>query len=109
MLMRWSSLTGAVLCAGLFTLASCTPLSQPTEPENLVSLETIPAEWGELVTVLHYPETRSTIRWDELWFENEETGTITLVPVYRWKWGYNPDGVRTITRTGTMAAPAGGE
>jgi hypothetical protein len=105
--MRWTWLLFAGLGCGLVCLASCSRLRQPVEPTNLVSLEKIPAEWGNLVAVLHAPISRSDSRWDELWFENEDTGIITFVPVYRWKWGYDPDNVKTIDRS-TVRVPVEG-
>jgi hypothetical protein len=106
--MRWSWLLLAGLCCGLVFLASCSRLHQPIAPANLVSLEAIPAEWGELVAVLHAPTSKGDTRWDELWFENEETGIITFVPVYRWGWGYDPDKVRTIGRAAAVVPAEGG-
>ena len=106
--MRWSWLLFAGLVCGLVGLASCSRLQQPVEPTNLVSLDKIPAEWGDLVAVLQPPTTSSDSRWDKLWFENRETGVVTVVPVYRPKWGYDPDKVKTIDRAAVTVPVEGG-
>lgn len=106
--MRRSALFIVGLCCGLLILASCSRLPEPERPQNLLPLDRIPAEWGELVQVLHYPPQKGDIRWDELWFENEETGTITFVPIYRWDWGYDPQKVRTIQRAAPVTGGEGG-
>ena len=98
---RWSPL----LFVGLvFLFVGCTALDDETAPENLVPLSTLPADYGELVTVLHYQVGNQTPSWDEMWFENEDTGTVTRVPVYRPTWSYDPTRVRQITRTADNAA-----
>ena len=88
------------VCGFMLLLAACTPLEEKNDTrENLTPLASLPADYGELVTVLHYESGEGAIVWDELWFENEETGVITRVPVYRPTWSFDPARVRRIERT----------
>ena len=103
--MRWWFLASIVGVLLVFT--ACTAIQPDPEPEDLVPLTSLPAEYGELVTVLHYPGSDGSPLWDELWFENEETGTITRVPVFRPSWAYPPDRVRQIQRSGSMVSEEG--
>lgn len=95
--MPWKS---CVPILGLvIALGACTALDdEVAPPEGLVPLESLPADYGELVTVLHYDVGDGPLLWDELWFENEETGAVTRVPVYRPTWSYDPARVRGFVR-----------
>ena len=89
----------------LFVVAGCAALNEDqAPPENLLPLSTLPAEYGELVTVLHYENDSGPLIWDELWFENEDTGLITRVAVYRPTWSYDPSRIRQIQLVPTAAA-----
>ena len=101
--MLWRSL---LLILGLvIALGGCTALDEnDVPPENLVPLASLPSDYGELVTVLHYETGEGPRVWDELWFENEDTGTVTRVQLYRPTWSYDPSRVRRIERTPAGAA-----
>ncbi len=89
----------------VFLLGGCTTLDQEaTPPANLVPLVALPADYGELVTVVHYDAGNGPLVWDELWFENEDTGVVTRVPVYRPTWSYDPARVRRIERSPAATA-----
>jgi len=89
----------------MLVFGACTALDENnTPPENLVPLASLPADYGELVTVLHYDTGDGPVVWDELWFENEETGVVTRVPVHRPTWSFDPARVRRIERTPAGAA-----
>ena len=96
---RWSPLFffGLVLL-----LAGCTTLDENAEPENLIPLSALPADYGELVTVLHSPGDKKAPPWDEMWFENEDTGTLTRVFLHRPTWSYDPNYVQQIKRAGAQ-------
>jgi len=92
-----------LIIGAVIVLAGCTALDgDDAVPANLLPLAALAADYGELVTVLHYQPGNGPVVWDELWFENEETGVVTRVPVYRPTWSYDPARVRRIER-----APAG--
>ena len=100
-MLQWSPL---LLLGMVLLLTGCTALDEEITFENFVPLSELPADYGELVTVLHYQEGDLPPSWDEMWFENEETGTLVLVPVHRSTWSYDPTRVRLITRTAANAA-----
>ena len=92
----------------LLVLGACSSLeTEDSPPQNLIPLSSLPAEYGELVTVLHYDAGSGPLVWDELWFENEDTGVVTRVPVYRPTWSYDPARVRRIERAPAGAASGG--
>jgi hypothetical protein len=65
---------------------------------DLTSLDELPAVYGELVSVTFAPQKDEEFGWREMWFENEEAGTMTYVPVQLPGWKYSPKLVRTIAR-----------
>ena len=94
-MLRWSPL---IFLGSVLLLAGCTALDEVEVPEDLVPLSELPADYGELVTVVHTQGSGQTSRWDELWFENEDTGTLTRVFLYRPTWSWDPSYTRHITR-----------
>ncbi len=96
---RWSPL---LFLGSVLLLAGCTALDQVTVPENLIPLSELPANYGELVTVLHSPGDKRAAQWDELWFENKDSGTLTRVYLFRPTWSWDPSFVKQITRTGAQ-------
>ncbi len=77
----------------LLACTSCTP--QYEESDGLVDFTDIPAEWGQLVSVTKYKDSR----YYELWFSNAETGSITHVPLARDSWKIKLEKVRTVPRS----------
>jgi hypothetical protein len=87
------------LVGGLLIL-SCAPLQEEEMVTDLIPFDNLPAEWGHLVAVNEYPGSEERVGWYEFWFSNPETGRVTYVPMYRPEWGYLPDKVRVIERSG---------
>ncbi len=88
-----------IIPAAILLLAlGCSPLQE--DQSHLTALDELPAQYGRLVSVTpHYAKHE----WYELWFCDDETGAVTHVPLYRPTWSYNPERVRTITRTPSPA------
>jgi len=102
--MRWCFL---LFMGGILLISACSKLEEKGVPENLVPLTAIPAEYGELVTVTLIPENTGPPRWYEMWFENEDTGQVTYIPVYRHNWKYVPEMVRVFERSGAPISSGG--
>ena len=83
-------------------LTACSPLAKDAtlSAADLVSVEALPAGYGELVSVTFAPQGDGGTGWREMWFENEATGTVTYVPVRLPDWKYDPEMVRTFGRPG---------
>ena len=89
-----------LLMVVMCSMVACTRQQEQVDPmtDKMVNLEDIPASYGELVAVTFAPQNNKDTRWREMWFENEETGTITYVPVRLPGWMFNPELVKTIKR-----------
>ena len=93
----------------LLWIGACQPLEQEgMEPSavdpGLIPLDSLPAEWGNLVAVIPRVARDGPTDWYELWFSEPTSGRITLVPVYRPELRYPSSSVYVIER-----APAGTE
>jgi hypothetical protein len=83
----------------LLLISGCEPLNeepQQFEPTELgyTSLDSLPAEYGQLVAV-----TRAfSPEWYELWLSEPASGRITLVPVWRPGLSYQKSFVTVIER-----------
>lgn len=97
------------LALSLFLIGACQPL--PREEETPVDtaelgylpLDSLPAEWGQLVAVTPHFNRSGPSDWYELWFSEPVSGRVTLVSVYRPNLTYALDVVRVIERV-----PGGG-
>ena len=67
----------------------------------------LPLDDVEKTFVRAVPAGDGAMVWDELWFENEDTGVLTRVPLYRPTWSYDPARVRQVLRTPAGAAMGG--
>lgn len=83
-------------------LTACSPLPQDANMTTgeMASLDSLPAAYGELVSATFAPQGSGATGWRELWFQNEETGQVTYVPVRLPDWKYFPKMVRTFDRPG---------
>ena len=90
----------------LLVITSCTPLRKDVNPPagDLVSLDSLPAEYGEVVSVTFAPQASGFTGWRELWFQSEATGKVTYVPVLLPDWKYYPKMVRSFDRPGWRPA-----
>ena len=88
------------------TACSRSPTGPNPKPGDLVPLSMLPASYGQLVTATFAPQNNGATAWRELWFQNEQTGQLTYVPVQLPEWKYYPKMVRTFDREGWPAAAA---
>ena len=71
-----------ILCAALLVGVSCAKLGEPGAADvalarqELTKPDSIPAEWGKLVSVSSCPAFE---KWVQLWFQDEE-GVVRMVP-----------------------------
>jgi hypothetical protein len=89
------------LCVALLAIGSCSRLEDTplrALPADMVDLNTLPAEYGELVAITHFGDPGSVPGSYELWFSNAETGRVTHVQIYSPTWQYNPAKIRVIER-----------
>lgn len=98
----------ALMLAAAVALSGCSraPKAWSPPPGDLVSLESLPAAYGELVSATFAPQQNGQTLWRELWFQNEATGQVTYVPVVLPDWKYYPKMVRTFVRPDWQAPPA---
>ena len=94
----------------LLLINGCEPL--PEEPQQLepaelqyTALDSLPAEYGQLVAVTPHLGSSGPSDWYELWFSEPASGKITLVPVWRPGLSYPKSGVTVIERAPSGAAP----
>jgi hypothetical protein len=89
-------------------IGGCEPLpevAEPVEPPGLVSLDSLPAEYGELVAVTPHTSPWGPSNWYELWFSDAVSGRVTLVAVWRPGLRYAPSAVKVVERTPSASAP----
>ena len=100
----------------LLWIGACQPLEKETkEPSavasGLIPLDSLPAEWGNLVAVIPRVGRDGPTDWYELWFSEPTSGRITLVPVHRPELRYPSSSVyvveRAPARTETVAPESG--
>ena len=86
----------------LLWIGACQPLEEAEEASavaaGLIPLDSIPAEWGQLVAVIPRVGPQVPLPWHELWFSEPDSGRITLVPVYRPDLTYRPASVYVVER-----------
>ena len=94
----------------LLLISGCEPLNeepQQFEPTELgyTSLDSLPAEYGQLVAVTPHFGRSGPSDWYELWFSEPASGRITLVPVWRPGLSYLTSAVTVIERAPADTAP----
>ena len=86
----------------LLWIGACQPLEEGEEATavaaGLIPLDSIPAEWGQLVAVIQRVVPEGQLLWNDLWFSDPVSGRITFVPVYRPDLTYKPASVYVIER-----------
>jgi hypothetical protein len=89
---------------------ACDPLpedQQQWEPTELgfTPLDSLPADYGQLVAVTPHFGRSGPTSWYELWFSEPASGRITLVPVWRPGLSYPKSAVTVIERAPADTAP----
>jgi hypothetical protein len=93
----------------LVATGGCQPLPEEEpmpDPPGLVAMDTIPAEWGQLVAVVPIVGPEGILPWQQLWFSEPTTGRVTLVRLYRPELAYIPDAVVVMERQPSRASTA---
>jgi hypothetical protein len=106
--MRYQPLLALVL--PLLLIGGCEPLpekEQQVQPDNLgfVPLDSLPAEYGQLVAVTPHFGRSGPSDWYELWFSEPVSGRVTLVQVWRPGMSYPASAVVVIDRAPSAAPP----